>query len=61
MREIQVSQITETVKELCINANHFLSADMEDALIKAQEAEESELGKKIFGQLRENLDIAGKT
>ena len=60
MREIQVSQITETVKELCINANHFLSADMEDALVKAQEAEESELGKKIFGQLRENLDIAGK-
>ena len=60
MREIQVSQITETVKELCINANHFLSADMEDALVKAQEAEESELGRKIFGQLRENLDIAGK-
>ena len=60
MRGIQVSQITETVKELCINANHFLSADMEDALVKAQEAEESELGRKIFGQLRENLDIAGK-
>ncbi len=60
MREIQVSQITDTVKELCINANHFLSADMEDALVKAQEAEESELGRKIFGQLRENLDIAGK-
>jgi len=35
MREIQVSQITDTVKELCINANHFLSADMEDALVKA--------------------------
>ena len=60
MREIQVSQITETVKELCINANHFLSEDMENALVKAQQAEESELGKKIFGQLRENLDIAGK-
>lgn len=60
MREIQVSQITETVKKLCIEANHFLSKDMEDALISAQQAEESELGKKIFGQLRENLDIAGK-
>lgn len=60
MREIQVSQITETVKKLCIEANYFLSKDMEDALISAQQAEESELGKKIFGQLRENLDIAGK-
>jgi fumarate hydratase subunit alpha len=60
MREIQVKQITETVKKLCIEANHFLSKDMEDAIINAQQAEESELGKKIFAQLRENLDIAGK-
>jgi fumarate hydratase subunit alpha len=60
MREIEVKQITEAVKKLCIDANHFLSEDMEDALVKAQSAEESELGKKIFAQLRENLDIAGK-
>lgn len=60
MREIEVKQITEAVKKLCIDANHFLSKDMEDALSKAQSAEESELGKKIFAQLRENLDIAGK-
>ena len=60
MREIQVSQITETVKKLCIEANHFLSKDLEDALINSQQAEESELGKKRFAQLRENLDIAGK-
>ena len=60
MREIEVKQITEAVKKLCIDANHFLSEDMEDALSKAQSAEESELGKKIFAQLRENLDIAGK-
>ncbi len=60
MREIEVKQITEAVKKLCIDANHFLSEDMENALINAQKAEESELGKKIFAQLRENLDIAGK-
>ena len=60
MREIEVKQITEAVKKLCIDANHFLSKDMEDALVKAQSAEESELGKKIFAQLRENFDIAGK-
>ena len=60
MREIQVSEITKAVKKLCIDANHFLSEDMENALVSAQAAEESELGKKIFAQLRENLDIAGK-
>ena len=60
MREIEVKQITDAVKKLCIDANHFLSEDMENALINAQKAEESELGKKIFAQLRENLDIAGK-
>ena len=60
MREIEVKQITEAVKKLCIDANHFLSKDMEDALSRAQSAEESGLGKKIFAQLREILDIAGK-
>ena len=60
MREIEVKQITDAVRKLCIDANHFLSEDMENALINAQKAEESELGKKIFAQLRENLDIAGK-
>ena len=60
MREIQVSQIIETVKEMCIEANHFLGEDMVGALNKAAETECSELGKKIINQLRDNLDIAGK-
>ena len=60
MRTIEVSQITDTIKEMCIEANHFLSEDMKEALCMAQEKEESALGRQILGQLQENLDIAGK-
>ena len=58
MREIDVASITGVVKELCIAANHELSPDMVNALLKAKEAEESPLGKQIFEQLSENLTIA---
>ncbi len=60
MRELNVETITEAVKKLCIDANHYLAPDMEKALDGATQAEESELGKKILLQLKENLDIAGK-
>lgn len=59
MRTIEVGQITETIKEMCIEANHFLSDDMKEALYNAQQTEESSLGKQILGQLKENLTIAG--
>ncbi len=58
MREIQVGKVTDTVKEMCIKINHFLSDDMKLALNKAYEEEESALGKKILNQLEENLKIA---
>ena len=60
MREIDVTSVTEAVKELCIEANHELSPDMVNALLKAKETEESPLGKQIFEQLSENLTIAKK-
>ncbi len=60
MRTIEVSLITDTIKEMCIEANHFLSEDMKEALCNARESEESALGRQILGQLQENLDIAGK-
>ena len=60
MREIDVKKITSTIKEMCIEANHFLSDDMKDALNKSAENEKSPLGKKILCQLQENLEIAGK-
>lgn len=59
MRTIQLSVITENIKEMCIEANHFLSKDMDCAMKEAKEAEKSPLGKKILEQLQENLQIAG--
>ena len=60
MREIQVQVITDAIKEMCIEANHFLSPDMKDALNKAAISEEAPLGRQILGQLQENLKIAGE-
>lgn len=60
MREIDVSVITDNLKEMCIEAAHFLTKDMKDCLFKAECSEESPLGKQILKQLEENLDIAGK-
>ncbi len=58
MREIPVGIITENIAQMCIEANHELSADMVKALNDAKNQETSEIGKKILGQLEENLDIA---
>ncbi len=60
MREIQVSVIAKNIKEMCIEANHFLSEDMKEALYQASEKEKKPLGKQILNQLRENLQIAGE-
>ena len=60
IREINVSEIIAAVKEMCIQANHFLSPDMDKALKAATANEESPLGKKILNQLQENLKIAGE-
>jgi len=60
MRTIHVNEITNHIKEMCIEANHFLSKDMQNALYYAKEAEEAPLGRQILEQLQENLQIAGK-
>lgn len=60
MRTIDVSEITKNIKEMCIEANHFLSKDMDVALKNAVKTEESLLGRQILNQLQENLQIAAK-
>lgn len=60
MRTLKVSDITENIKEMCIEANHFLSEDMKCAMQKAVDTEEASLGKQILEQLQENLKIAGE-
>lgn len=58
MRSIDVSIITENIKEMCIEANHFLTKDMDQALKSACASETSPIGKKVLDQLQENLAIA---
>lgn len=58
MREIDLSVVTETIKEMCIEINHVISPDMKAALEKASKEETSELGKMILSQLEENLSVA---
>lgn len=60
MRTVNVDKVTEAVREMCINANYFLSPDMRKKLKEAAEQEESPLGKQILCQLQENLQIAGE-
>lgn len=60
MREVNVSIITDNIKEMCIEANHFLTDDMKNVFENAVKKEESALGKQVLGQLEENLKIAGE-
>lgn len=58
VRRIPTEEITKHVKEMCIEANHYLSKDMEGALAEAEAKEQSPLGRKILCQLQENLQVA---
>ena len=60
MREISCNAIISSIKEMCIQATHYLSDDMKSALYKGVEKEESPLGRQILEQLCENLTIAGE-
>lgn len=60
MREVNVSIITDNIKEMCIEANHFLTDDMKNVFENAVKNEESVLGKQVLGQLEENLKVAGE-
>ena len=60
MRNISVTEITKNIKEMCIEANHFLSDDMKYALQTALEKEESEVGKNVLSQLHKNMEIAAE-
>lgn len=60
MRTVNVETLTTNIKEMCIQANHYLAPDMAQAMKNAYEKETKPLAKQILGQLLENLDIAGK-
>ena len=60
MRIVEAAEITKQIKEMCIEANYFLSPDMRQAMKDASGTEESEIGKHILGKLCENMKIAGE-
>ena len=60
MRTINVNTITENIKDMCIQANHFLADDMDKAMKHALETEEAPLGRQILDQLQDNLKIAAE-
>ncbi len=60
MKTVSAELITKNIKEMCIEANHYLSKDMCSVLDKAVDTEKSPLGKQILGQLEDNLKIAGE-
>lgn len=60
IRTVDTLDITRQIKEMCIEVNHYLSPDMENALARAVGEEESPLGRQILEQLQENLKIAGE-
>lgn len=60
MRTIDVNEITKYIKEMCIEANHYLSKDMDAAMKRAADTEKAPLGKQILNQLQENLKIASE-
>lgn len=59
MRTIRTTEITEQIKEMCIEANYFLAPDMKQAIEDAASAEETKIGRHILGKLCENMKIAG--
>ncbi len=61
MRTINTVEITEAVKEMCMEVNIRLSGDVKQAVLDAREKEESPLGRQILGQLEENMEIAAET
>jgi len=60
VRTINTKEIVSAVRDMCIEANHFLSPDMTERFQAAVNSEESPLGRQVLNQLRENLEIAGK-
>lgn len=58
MRIINTEEIKKNIKEMCIEANYKLASDVDAGIREAYEKEYSTIGKRVLGQLLENLDIA---
>lgn len=60
MRTVDVNVLTQNIREMCIEANHFLSPDMKEAFAMAKQQEKAPLGRQILLQLQQNMEIAAQ-
>ena len=60
MRTVDVNVLTQNIREMCIEANHFLSPDMKKAFAMAKQQEKAPLGRQILLQLQQNMEIAAQ-
>lgn len=60
MRTVDVNALTQNIREMCIEANHFLSPDMKKAFAMAKQQEKAPLGRQILLQLQQNMEIAAQ-
>lgn len=60
MREVDVSEITRVVKQLCVDANIHLDRDVVEKIEEFAEKEDSPVGKEILGQILANARMASE-
>ncbi len=58
MREINVSEIENAVRDLCVKANLYLPKDMEECIKCGARAEKSPVGQNVFDDIIENIKVA---
>ena len=59
MRTLNVEEISKNIKEMCIEANHFLSKDMDIAMKNAVSTEKSPLGSYLFRRSSDYPEASG--
>lgn len=60
MREVSVNTIRDIVRDLCIEANYYISDDIKEELINSNNKEKFEIAKEVLSKIIENDDIAKK-
>ena len=58
MREINVSQITDVVEKLCIEANQHLPEDVKCAIKNCRACEDWDIAQGVLDKIIENYEIA---
>jgi fumarate hydratase subunit alpha len=58
LKTIDVKKITETVRNLCMQANYCIDPEVSEKIYQARQSEESETGREILDIILENHSLA---